>query len=37
MGLSHDVQDDEIISLFQHGKSIADIARQLNTTYETVK
>ena len=37
MGLSHDVQDDEIISLFQHGKSISDIARELDTTYETLK
>ena len=37
MGLSHDVQDDKIISLFRHGKSISGIARHLNTTYETVK
>jgi hypothetical protein len=37
MGLSHDVQDDEIISLFQHGKSISDISRELDTTYDAVK
>ena len=37
MGLSHDVQDDEIMSLFHHGKSISNISRELDTTYETVK
>lgn len=37
MGISHNVNDDEIIALFRKGKSVSDIARKLNTTYETVK
>lgn len=37
MGLSHGIQDDEIINLFRRGYSIQDIADILSTTYETVK
>lgn len=37
MGLSHSINDDEIVKLFRRGYPIAEIARTLGTTYETVK
>lgn len=37
MGLSHSINDDEIVNLFRRGYPIAEIGRILNTTYETVK
>lgn len=37
MGISYNINDDEVIALFKNGKSIMDIAKRLNTTYETVK
>ncbi len=37
MGLSYSIKDDEIISLFQKGRTISEIARELKTTYAVVE